>query len=68
MNIPLFELRKAERKCNILSEIDEDFRHVVDDLERKYEAIVDVLIIRPVVGGGVGPVRIVLSELEPSVE
>ena len=66
MNIPTLELRKAEGKCNILSEIEEDFRHVIDDLQRTYDANIRVQVIRPVIGGGVGPERIILAEIESS--
>jgi hypothetical protein len=64
MNIPTPELRKAERKCNILAEIDEDFSHVIEDLERRYKADIRVQVIRPVVGGGVGSEQIILTEVE----
>lgn len=64
MNVPEFEVRNAERRCNILSEIQEDFRHVIDDLERRYGAMIRVQIIRPIAGGGAGRERILLSEVE----
>jgi hypothetical protein len=66
MNIPAIELRKAERKCNILAEIEEDFRHVIDDLERRYETNIRVQVIRPVIGGSAGPERIILAEVHRS--
>ena len=58
------ELRKAEWKCNILAEIDEDFWHVVDDLEQRYATQVRVTVVRPVISGGAGAQRIVLAEGE----
>lgn len=64
MNIPAMELRKAEKKCNILAELEEDFRHVIDKLEERYGVKVRVQVIRPVVSGGAGPERIVISEIE----
>ncbi len=64
MNIPALELRKAEKKCNILAELDEDFRHVIDKLERRYGVKLRVQVIRPVVGGGAGPERIIISAIE----
>jgi hypothetical protein len=64
VNIPEVVLREAERKCNVLSEIKEDFQHVIDDLEQRYGAMIHVQIIRPVIGGGAGPVRIILSQIE----
>lgn len=63
MNIPALELRKAEKKCNILAELEEDFRHVIDKLEERYGVKVRVQVIRPVVGGGAAPERIVISEI-----
>lgn len=66
MNIPASELRKAERKCNILAEIQEDFRHVIDNLERRYGSNIRVQVIRPVIGGGAGPERIILVEVHRS--
>jgi hypothetical protein len=64
MNIPAPELQKAEKKCNILAELDEDFRHVIDNLERRYGVKLHVQVIRPVVGGGAGSERIVISVIE----
>lgn len=64
MNIPPVELRKAETTCNILAELDEDFRHIIDSLERRYGVKVRVQVIRPVVGGGAGPERIIISVIE----
>jgi hypothetical protein len=64
MNVPTIELRKAEEKCTILAEIEEDFRHVIDDLERRYETNIRAQIIRPVIGGGAGPERIILVEVQ----
>ena len=71
MNIPTLELRKAEKKCNILAEIGEDFRHVIDNLEQRYGVKVRVQVIRPVVGGGAGSERIIISavnEVEAQVK
>jgi hypothetical protein len=62
--IPAPELRKAEKKCTILVELEEDCRHIIDNLERRYGAKVRVQVIRPVVGGGAGPERIVISAIE----
>jgi hypothetical protein len=64
MNIPPPELQNAERKCNILAEIEEDFSHVIDGLEQTYRANIRVTVIRPVTGGGAGPERILLSEID----
>jgi hypothetical protein len=64
VNVPELELQNAERKCNILSEIEEDFHHVIRDLERRYGAVIRVQIIRAIVGGGAGRQRVVLSEVE----
>ena len=64
MSVPLAELRNAERKCNILAEVEENFRHVVDDLERIYKTNIRVQVIRPVIGGGAGSERIVLTEIQ----
>ncbi len=64
MNIPVLELRKAEKKCNILAELDEDFRYIIDNLERRYDVKLHVQVIRPVVGGGAGSERILLSVIE----
>jgi hypothetical protein len=64
MNIPALELRRAEKKCNILAELDEDFGHVIDKLERRYGVKIRVQVIRPVVGGGAGPERIIISVIE----
>jgi hypothetical protein len=64
MNIPASELREAERKCNMLADIGEGYLHIIDDLERRYNAEVRVQIIRPVVGGGAGPRRIILVQIE----
>ncbi|MBV8827976.1 MAG: hypothetical protein JO108_01975 [Acidobacteriaceae bacterium] len=64
MKIPPTELHNAERKCNILAEIQEDFSHVVDGLEQTYRANIRVTVIRPVIGGGAGPERILLSETD----
>jgi hypothetical protein len=64
MNIPASELREAERKCNTLADIGEDYLHIIDNLERRYSAEVRVQIIRPVVGGGAGPKRIILVQIE----
>jgi hypothetical protein len=64
MKIPEPELRKAETKCNILSHIEEDFRHVITDLERRYQTQIRIDVIRPIFGGGAGLKQIVLQELE----
>jgi hypothetical protein len=64
MNIPEPELQNAERKCNILAEIDEDFAHIIDRLQRKYQANIRVTVIRPVIAGSAGPERIILEEVE----
>ncbi|HTU47098.1 MAG TPA: hypothetical protein VMF91_18700, partial [Bryobacteraceae bacterium] len=64
MNIPELELRKAEKKCTILAELEEDFRHIIDNLERRYRVKVRVQVIRPVVGGGAGSERIIISVIE----
>jgi hypothetical protein len=64
MNIPPPDLQNAERKCNILAEIEEDFSHVIDGLEQTYRANIRVTVIRPVIGGGTGPERILLSEID----
>jgi hypothetical protein len=66
MKIPAPELRRAETKCNILARIEEDFRHVIADLERRYETQIRIDVIRPIFGGGAGPKHIVLQELENS--
>jgi len=62
--IPELELRKAEKKCTILAELDEDFRHIVDNLERRYGVKVRVQVIRPVIGGGTGSERILISVIQ----
>jgi hypothetical protein len=62
--IPALELRKAEKKCTILAELEEDFRHIIDNLERRYGVKVRVEVIRPVVGGGAGSERILLSAIQ----
>ncbi|HEX4166428.1 MAG TPA: hypothetical protein VHZ55_13250 [Bryobacteraceae bacterium] len=64
MNIPKPELLDAEKKCNILAEIGEDFSHVIEALMSQYDASIHVEVIRPVIGGGAGPERIVLTETE----
>jgi hypothetical protein len=64
MNIPEHERRDAETKCNILAEIDEDFAHIIDRLQRKYQANIRVTVIRPVIAGSAGPERIILEEVE----
>jgi hypothetical protein len=64
MHVPRIELLKAEEKCTILAEIDKDFRHVIDDLEQRYETNIRVQIIRPVIGGGAGAERIILVEVQ----
>jgi hypothetical protein len=62
--IPELELRKAEKKCTILAELDEDFRHIIDNLERRFGVKVHVQVIRPVVGGGAGSERILISAIQ----
>ncbi|HEX3685605.1 MAG TPA: hypothetical protein VHU83_23930 [Bryobacteraceae bacterium] len=42
----------------------EDFLHVVNELQRRYSAIIRVQIIRPIIGGGAGPEQIILAEVE----
>lgn len=64
MNIPEPELLRAEKKCNVLAEIQESFQHVIDDLERRYDAVVRAQIIRPVVGGGAAEERVMLTEIK----
>jgi hypothetical protein len=64
MNIPKPELQDAEKKCNILAEIGEDFSHVIEALMRQYDASVRVQVIRPVIGGGAGSEQIILTEIE----
>ncbi len=64
MNIPDPELRKTEKKCKLLAEIQESFQHVIYDLERRYGAVVRAQMIRPVVGGGAAEEKVVLTEVE----
>ena len=64
MNIPKPELQDAEKKCNVLAEIGEDFSHVIEALMLQYGASVRVQVIRPIIGGGVGPEQIILTEVE----
>jgi len=64
MKIPPSELLGAGRKCTILAEIKEDYRHVIEALERHYEVAVSVQVVRPVVGGGAGLEQILLFEID----
>jgi hypothetical protein len=64
MKIPASELLGAGRKCTILAGLKEDYRHVIEALERHYEVVVSVQVVRPVVGGGAGPEQILLSEMD----
>jgi hypothetical protein len=64
MKIPPAELHRVETKCNILSLVEEDFRHVIADVERRYQTQIQVSVIRPIFGGGAGPRHIILQELE----
>lgn len=64
MKIPPSELISAERKCTLLAELKEDYRHIIEALERNYGVTVSVQIVRPVIGGGTGPQRLLLFETE----
>ncbi len=64
MKIPPSELVSVGKKCTILAELKEDYRHVIEALERRYEVLVSVQVVRPVIGGGAGPEQIVLSEMD----
>jgi hypothetical protein len=48
----------------MLAQIGEGYLHIIDGLERRYNAEVRVQIIRPVIGGGAGPKRIILVQIE----
>lgn len=48
----------------MLAQMAENFQHIVDDLEHKYGVDVRVQIIRPVIGGGAGQERVILTEIQ----
>ena len=60
--IPAEELHRAESKCNALLDLQEDYQHVVSELEGNYSTRVRENHIRQIVGGGAGPEQIVLEE------
>lgn len=60
--IPAEQLHRAEAKCNALLEVQEDYGHVISDLEKNYRTRVRQHRVRQIVGGGAGPQRIVLEE------
>jgi hypothetical protein len=60
--IPAEELHRTEAKCNTLLGLQEDYRHVISDLEKNYSARVRERHVRQIVGGGAGPEQILLEE------
>lgn len=60
--IPAEELHRTETKCNTLLDLEEDYQHVISDLERSYRTRVREHHVRQIVGGGAGPEQIVLEE------
>jgi hypothetical protein len=63
--IPTEELHRTEAKCTALLGLQEDYRHVIRDLEQNYGASVREQPVRRIVGGGAGPEEILLEE-EPA--
>jgi hypothetical protein len=65
--IPTEELHRTEAKCNALLGLQEDYRHVISDLEKSYRTRVREHHVRQIVGGGAGPEQIVLEEESASL-
>src|SRR3954454_14805809 len=63
MLIPITELRDSEAKCNLLVAANEDYHHVLDCLETKYQTKVKGHLLRRVEHGGVGPLEVCLEQI-----
>ena len=63
--IPTEELHRTEAKCTALLGLQEDYRHLIRDLEQNYGRSIREQHVRRIVGGSAGVEEILLEE-EPT--